>query len=65
MKVEREFKISTKPEHLYDTPEQKKCAVYVPIDEIPLDLQLVCNAWGNLPKSIRNEIAQLVLEVLD
>ena len=23
MKVEREFKISTKPEHLADTPEQK------------------------------------------
>ena len=65
MKVEREFKISTKPEHLSDTPERKKCAVYVPFDEIPLDLQLVYNAWRNLSKDTRTKIVQLVLEVLD
>ncbi len=48
-----------------DSSEQKKCAVYVPTPEVPLDLQLVFNAWENLPKETRTKIVRLVLEALE
>ncbi|MBN2230717.1 MAG: hypothetical protein JW779_14100 [Candidatus Thorarchaeota archaeon] len=56
---------STETTQFSDSSEQKECAVYVPIGEIPLDLQLVFNAWGNLPKTTRSKIISLVLEVMD
>jgi len=65
MKVEREFQIPTDPQHFPNTSEQKKCAVYVPTDDLPLDLQLVSNAWGELPKATRTKIVELVLEILE
>ena len=58
-------KTLTLSEHKYDSSLQTKCAVYVPKDEYPLDLQLVCNAWRGLPKDMRIKIVQLVLEVLE
>jgi len=36
-----------------------------PTVDLPLDLQLVCNASGRLPKDTRSQIVQLVLKVLE
>jgi len=61
-RVKQDFQIPANSQHMSYTPEQKKCAVYVPTEEIPLDLKLVCNAWGKLPKLVRKKIVGIILD---
>ncbi len=59
-----EIKTFTLSEHKPDTSLQKKCAVCVHIENVPLDLKLIMNAWLDLPKELRLQIAKVVLETL-
>jgi len=42
----------------------KKCAVCVHIENIPVDLKLIMDAWPKLPKELRLQIAKAVLETI-
>ncbi len=59
-----EIKTLTLSEHKTDTSLQKKCAVCVHIENVPLDLKLIMNAWPDLPKELRLQIAKVVLEAI-
>lgn len=63
-KISHKNKTLTLSEHKYDSSLQKKCAVCVHIESVSPDLKLILNAWSDLPKELRLQIARAVLEII-
>ncbi len=62
--ISQKNKTLTLSKHKYDSSLQKKCALCVHFQNAPPDLKLVMDAWPDLPKELRFQIAKAVLETI-